>query len=204
MLAELNTLLATRWKVTNELWRWLAYPGVRLLFAVNGITWGRGWRFHGVPIVQKHGNSQMRFGPGLGLRSSGRSNPLSPNHPVVLATWQEGAHLEIGANFAMTGGTVCAAERVIIGNNVAVGANTIITDTDFHAVDPKQRRSEPFGGGTAAVVIEDDVFIGMNCLVLKGVTIGRGSVIGAGSVVTTSIPPQAIAAGNPARVLRGL
>lgn len=192
------------WKVWNELWRWLAYPRVRLLFAMNGIPWGRGWRIHGVPIIQKHRRSRMSFGPGLGLRSSVRSNPLAPSHPVVLTTWHEGAHLEIGANFAMTGGTICAAERIIIGNNVAVGANTIITDTDFHTLDSKQRRLESTGGSAAAIVIEDDVFVGMNCLVLKGVRAGKGSVIGAGSVVTTDVPPHVIVAGNPARVIREL
>jgi acetyltransferase-like isoleucine patch superfamily enzyme len=192
------------WKVWNELWRWLAYPRVRLLFAMNDIPWDSSWRIHGVPIIQKHRQSLMRFGPGLGLRSSVRSNPLAPNHPVVLATWQEGAHLEIGSNFAMTGGTICAVERIVIGNNVAVGANTTITDADFHAVDSKQRRSESFGGSTAPIVIEDDVFIGMNCLVLKGVRIGQGSVIGAGSVIAADVPPHVIAVGNPARVIREL
>jgi acetyltransferase-like isoleucine patch superfamily enzyme len=196
--------LDTPWKVRNELWRWLAYPGVRLLFAMNGIPWGRGWRFHGVPIIQKHRRSRMSFGPGLGLRSSVRSNPLAPTHPVVLTTWQEGAHLEIGADFAMTGGTICVAERIIIGNNVTVGANTTITDTDFHSLDLKQRRSESSGGRTAAIVIEDDVFIGMNCLILKGVRIGRGSVIGAGGVLTMDVPPHSIVAGNPATLVREL
>jgi acetyltransferase-like isoleucine patch superfamily enzyme len=192
------------WKARNEFCRWLAYPWVRFIFAMNGIQWGSGWRIHGVPIIQRHRRSQMRFGPGLGLRSSVRSNPLAPNHPVVLTTWREGAHLEIGANFAMTGGTICAAETIIIGNNVAVGANTTITDTDFHALDSRQRRRESTGGDTAATVIEDDVFVGTNCLILKGVRIGQGSVIGAGSVVAADVPPHVIVAGNPARVVRGL
>jgi len=104
----------------------------------------------------------------------------------------------------MTGGTLCAAKKIIIGNNVGVGANTIIVDTDFHPLDTTQRRLESSGGRTAAIVIENDVFIGMNCLVLKGVTIGEGSVIGAGSVVTADVPPGVIAGGNPARVLREL
>lgn len=194
----------TPWKIGNELWRWLAYPRVRLLFAMNGIAWGSDWRIHGVPIIQKHRHSRMSFGPGLGLRSSVRSNPLGPNHPVVLNTWQAGAVLEIGANFVMTGGTICAAERIIIKNHVAVGANTIIIDTDFHPLHPEARRLHPQEAQTAPVLIGDSVFIGMNCLILKGVTIGQGSVVGAGSVVTQDVPPYVIVAGNPARIVREL
>lgn len=194
----------TPWKVWNRLWRWLAYPRVRLLFAMNGIAWGRRWRFYGVPIIQKHRRSHMTFGDGLQLRSTARSNPLGSNHPVVLVTWKAASHLEVGADFAMTGGSVCAADRIVIGSHVTVGANAVITDTDFHPVDYEQRKSRPSGGPTATVTIEDDVFIGMNSLILKGVSIGRGSVIGAGSVVTTDVPPGVIVAGNPARVVRKL
>jgi acetyltransferase-like isoleucine patch superfamily enzyme len=138
------------------------------------------------------------------LRSSARSNPLSPNHPVVLATWLPGAVLEVGAQFAMTGGTLCAAERITIGDRVTVGANCTIVDTDFHPPEAAWRRLAPNDAETAPVVIEDDVFIGMNCLILKGVTIGRGSMVGAGSVVTRDAPPGVIIAGNPARVVRAL
>lgn len=194
----------TPWKIGNELSRWLVYPYVRLLFAYYAIPWDASWRIYGAPIIQKHRRSSMEFGRDLGLRSTRSSNPLGPNHPVILCTWQENARLQIGERFAMTGGTICAAESIFIGNSVAVGANTTIVDTDFHPLDPMQRSTNPAHGNTAPVCIEDQVFIGMNCLILKGVTIGRCSVIGAGSVVTRSIPPGVIAAGNPAEILREL
>lgn len=194
----------TPWKIWNELRRWPAYPQVRLLFVVNGIPWGRNWRLYGVPIIQKHRHSRITFGSGLQLRSSLCSNPLGANHPVILTTWQPGAVLEAGINFRMTGGAICAAKAVIIGNNVAVGANSIIVDTDFHPLDSAQRKTRPAEGKTATVVIKDDVFIGMNCLILKGVTVGQGSVVGAGSVVTKDVPPGVIVAGNPARILHEL
>jgi acetyltransferase-like isoleucine patch superfamily enzyme len=143
----------------------------------------------------------MHFGDGFCLRSSLRSNPLGPNHPVILCTWQVGAVLNVGANFAMTGGTLCAAERITIGDHVAVGANTTIIDTDFHPLDPAERRANSSAGKTAPICIEDDVFIGMNCLILKGVTLGQGCVIGAGSVITRDVQAGVIAAGNPARVI---
>jgi acetyltransferase-like isoleucine patch superfamily enzyme len=104
----------------------------------------------------------------------------------------------------MTGGTLCAAEKIVIGNNVAVGANTTIADTDFHPLEFEKRRLRNNEGKTEPVVIEDDVFIGAGCLIMKGVHIGSGSVLGAGSVVTTDVPSGAIVAGNPARIVRQL
>lgn len=146
----------------------------------------------------------MKFGSGFSLRSSPRSNPLSPNHPVTICTWLPDAVLEIGDNFGMTGGTLCAAEHISIGNNVAIGANSTVIDTDFHPLNSDLRRIDPQGAKTAPIFIEDDVFIGMNCLILKGVTIGKSSVIGAGSVVTKEIPAGVIAAGNPAQIIKVL
>ena len=196
--------LDSPWKIWNEVCRWMVYPQARLLFAINRIPWGCQWRFYGIPIIQKHRHSRMIFGPGLQLRSSARSNPLGPNRPVFLTTWRAEAVLEIGANFGMTGGTICAAEQVLIGDNVTVGANTTIIDTDFHLLDPQQRKLRPLDARTAPVMIEDDVFIGLGSLILKGVIIGRGSVVGAGSVVTKAVPPGVIVAGNPAKTIREL
>jgi acetyltransferase-like isoleucine patch superfamily enzyme len=199
-----NEIWDTPWKVQNEFRRLISYPRVRLIFVWHGISWGLGWRIYGLPIIQKHRGSRMIFGPGLGLRSFVRSNPLGPNHPVILTTWREESCLEVGANFAMTGGVICASRRIIIGNNVTVGANSVIIDTDFHPISPEDRRLNPNDGKTADVIIEDDVFIGMNCLILKGVTIGRGSLIGAGSVVTKNVPPGMIVTGNPAQPVRAV
>jgi acetyltransferase-like isoleucine patch superfamily enzyme len=143
----------------------------------------------------------MQFGSHLQLRSSPRSNPLGPNRPVILATWSAGAVLEIGDWFAMTGGTICAAESVRIGHGVTVGANTVVVDTDFHPLSVDHRQRSPNQALTAPITIEDDSFIGTQCLILKGVTLGRGCVVGAGSVVTGDVPAGAISAGNPARVI---
>jgi len=198
----MNSVLDTPWKLGNEVERWLAYPLARLVFAFYGIPWGKGWRLHGIPIIQKHRQSTIRIGPGLGLRSKMASNPLGVNHPVILCTWQAGAVLQIGDDFAMTGGTLCAAEKISIGNHVNIGANSTVIDTDFHPLQPDLRLERPQDAQTAPIVIEDHVFIGMNCLILKGVRVGTGSVIGAGSIVTRDVPAGVIAAGNPAKVLK--
>jgi acetyltransferase-like isoleucine patch superfamily enzyme len=193
--------IKTPWKIMNEIKRWLLLVLIKISFKLNNIPWRHGWHIYGIPIIQKHRQSTMQFGPGLNLRSSVSSNPLSPTHPVILCTWQAGAMLEIGSNFGMTGGSLVAAEQIKIGDRVTVGANTTIMDTDFHPLDPEQRQLHPQDAKTAPIVIEDDVFIGMNCLILKGVKIGRESVVGAGSVVTKDVPLRTIVAGNPARII---
>jgi len=200
----LRMALDTPWRVRLELRRLASWPVARLIFALAGVRWGRGWRFYGVPILQKHRRSTLLIGDGLELRSIPRSNALGPFHPVILSTRRPGARLVIGRGFGMTGGTICAEESITIGDDVWVGANCVITDTDFHPLDLATRLARPLDGATAPMIIEDGVFIGMNSLVLKGVTIGARSVIGAGSVVTRSIPPGVIAAGNPARPVRPL
>ena len=194
----------TPWKISNEILRLFLFPYIRSIFAINNIQWGKNWKVLGVPIIQKHRLSSIRIGPGLGLRSTARSNPLGPTHPVIFCTWQAGVVIEIGKNFAMTGGSLVAAKRISIGNDVNIGANSTVIDTDFHPLDPIERREKPQFAETAPIVIEDDVFIGMNCIILKGVTIGKNSVIGAGSVVSSDIPPNVIAAGNPAKIIRSL
>jgi acetyltransferase-like isoleucine patch superfamily enzyme len=121
---------------------------------------------------------------------------------VVLATRTAKAVISVGSDCGFTGVTLVAAERIEIGDRVLIGANATVVDTDFHPLGWQERRRDVNGGEHRAVIIEDDVFIGMNSLILKGVRIGRGSVVGAGSVVTKDVPSDVVAAGNPAQVVR--
>lgn len=190
------------WKAANELERLLLIPLARLYFRTACVGWGKGWKLYGLPILQKHRRSQLEIGDFLELRSTVRSNPLGPNHPCILSTRSADARLIIGDHFGMTGGTIVCEQAITIGSYVTVGCNTVIADTDFHPLDPQRRRVAPLDGRTAPVVIEDDVFIGMQSIILKGVTLGKGCVIGAGSVVTRDVPPGAVVAGNPAQMIR--
>jgi len=194
----------TPWKARNEIERLLLAPLAWLSFAGSGVQIGAGWRCYGLPIIQKHRSSTMIIGARAGLRSHVRSNPLGPNHAVILSTRRPNARLVIGDDFGMTGGALVCEEAITIGNRVNIGANTVVADTDFHPLNPQTRIERPIDGATAPIHIGDDVFIGMQVLILKGVTIGERSVIGAGSVVTRDIPPDVIAAGNPAKVIRAL
>jgi acetyltransferase-like isoleucine patch superfamily enzyme len=116
----------------------------------------------------------------------------------------DNASIEIGDDVGISGTTICAAVSIRVGNRCLLGADTMIFDTDFHPLSPDGRRyARPeWKEISSPVVIEDDVFLGARTIVMKGVTIGTGSVIGAGSVVTKSIPAGVVAAGNPAKVIR--
>jgi len=187
------------WKANLEIRRILMQPFA--WWTLRHLELGSGWQCYGLPIIQKHRQSTIKIGERMSLRSSVISNPLGPNHPVIMSTRRATAVLRIGDDFGMTGGSIVVDERITIGHRVWVGANTMITDTDFHPIDPEIRHIRPLDAKTAPITIEDDVFIGMNAMILKGVTIGTRSVVGAGSIVTHDVPRGAIVAGNPARII---
>jgi len=200
----MERIFDTPWRSTNHLRRLLSWPYIRLMFKLHGISWGHGWRIFGMPIIQRHRRSVIELGSPIELRSWVSSNPLAPYHPVVLSTRKAGSIIKIGNGAGLTGVTIVADEWIEIGHRVLLGANTVITDTDFHPLDPWQRQQDTRNGQHKPVIIENDVFVGMNSLILKGVTVGAGSVIGAGSVVTRDVPPGVIFAGNPATFVRNV
>lgn len=200
-LALLADTVATPWKACNELRRLACWPWARVYFAAHGVHWGRGWRIYGVPMIQRHRGSRIMAGDDLELRSWFASSPLGVRQRCVLATWSAGATIDIGESVGLSGATVCAQVGVRIGDRVMIGAGTSLVDTDFHPLAVARRHRLPGAGVAAPISIEDDCFLGMQVIVLKGSTIGRGAVVGAGSVVSGAVPPGAIVAGNPARVV---
>ena len=192
------------WAIRNEVRRVTCQPFYWLLFIVKGVKWGRGWRILGAPLIQRYSGSSIQIGDRVILRSWVSSNPVAPYHPVFLSTRSEEAEIILGEDVGITGGSIIAHRRVEIGNRVLVGSNCLITDTDFHPLDKKNRFHDPKNITSSPVTIADDVFIGTQSILLKGTEIGAGSIIGAGSVVSGNIPANVVAAGNPAVVIRHL
>ncbi len=177
------------------------YPSWKL--RRKGVVLGAGNRFWGDPIVSLAARSEIRIGSCCVLCSRSDKTALGVNHPIVLRTLRSGAKLQIGDKVQMSGATVCCADQITIGDRVFFGANVVVSDTDFHALDPKWRNSchDAEQARVQSVSIGNDVFIGMNAVILKGVECGTGAVIGAGSVVTKSVDEYMIVAGNPAQVI---
>ncbi len=113
--------------------------------------------------------------------------------------------ISIGKNSAINNGFVAIAEHssIKIGANVLIGTHVEIYDSDFHGINVSDRNTSK-SEWARPVEIEDNVFIGSNVRICKGVTIGVGSVIANGSIVTHAIPAGVIAAGNPAVVIRAI
>lgn len=153
--------------------------------------------FYGVPTLNFFPGSSVKIGKSCTFRSNHRSNLIGVNHPCMLSTFAKDAALTIGDKCGFSGTVIGCFSRVTLGNNVRCGANTVISDGDWHAGDVRV-------GNPIPVDIGDNVWLGLNVLVLKGVSIGENTIIGAGSVVTGSIPPNVIAAGNPCRVIKEL
>lgn len=116
---------------------------------------------------------------------------------AIVGTKDQPAQLHIGEGTEIGDRTIInVSQRVEIGTRCSISWDCDITDTDFHQVVLADGRRPPV---SEPVIIENDVWIGSHCLILKGVTIGHHSVIAAGSVVYRSAPPYSLLTGNPAR-----
>lgn len=180
------------------------YPMLnRALLKKKGAVLGRNVQIPGKLNLVISGNNDIGIGDNFYFSSGNGVNPIASNLQGAIYL-ENGASLKIGNNVGMSSTRLWIHESARIGNNVKIGGCVLITDTDAHPMDYVARRSSNEGTKSAPVVIEDDVWIGAHCIILKGVTIGARSVIGAGSVVTKSIPADCVAAGNPCRVIKNL
>jgi acetyltransferase-like isoleucine patch superfamily enzyme len=169
----------------------------RLAARWRKVRLGAGCAFVGQPRFRRHPGSQIVMGANCEFRSSSTANLIGVNRPCIVSTLKEGAEVRIGPGCGFSGTVIGCALRITLGERVRCGANTLITDTDWHTDDPRT-------GPDAPVIIGDNVWLCVNVTVLKGVTVGENTIVGAGSVVTRSLPANVIAGGVPARILRAI
>jgi acetyltransferase-like isoleucine patch superfamily enzyme len=168
-----------------------------------GVPCGKNLRVYGYPFILPFRRGQIVLGSNVVLRSAKMSNPVGLNHRCMIRTITPEARVTVGDEVSMSGTTLLARKGIVIGRGVMIGANCTIVDSDLHPLDAAQRAARETGEiRSEPVVIEDGVFLGMGVMVLKGVRIGRNTVVGAGAVVSGSLPPDTVAAGNPARVIK--
>lgn len=177
-------------------------PAAKLLFVLNGIRFGKGLHVNGLMKVLVTRRGIVEIGHGLRINSGNNFNIIGRQQKCIF--WVEG-RLAIGDNVGISSSALICNHQISIGNNVVIGGNTVVYDTDFHSLDPEQRNNREHDRNNAKwapVVIGDNVFIGAHSTVLKGVTIGNNAIIGACSVVTKDIPANEIWVGNPAACVR--
>jgi acetyltransferase-like isoleucine patch superfamily enzyme len=170
----------------------------RIWIRSQGVKLGRGGWIHGLPEIRRIKGSLIQIGDNVTLCSLARLNPLSPNRRISLVTNTPAARIIIKDGAGIGSSVLSCSVGITIGCHARIGADCVIADTDFHGFPLDE--APPVK--SAPIEIGDYVFIGTRSIILKGVKIGNRSVIGAGSVVTSSIPENSLAAGNPARVIR--
>lgn len=155
-------------------------------------------------VVNMQGQDKIKIGNGTHIKAE-------------LCVMPYGDGLSIGNNSYVGGDSVIRAyNHIVIGNNVLIAHNVTIIDSDSHEIDAKERAESyaqmlkcghPHLAGnvkTAPITIKDYAWISYNTSILKGVTIGEGAIVGAGSVVTKDVPDWTVVAGNPAKIIRYL
>lgn len=175
-----------------------------------GVQVGSKARFCGDVSFRISRISKVVFGNGLIITGGYSINVLSPSEGSCILV-RDNTELIIGDNCGFSSICISVHKSIKIGNNVTIGANTKLNDSNDHCINYLERRMErkckdwsKLNIDHAPIVIEDDVFIGACCIISKGVTIGARSIVAAGSVVVKSISPDEVWGGNPAKFIKKL
>lgn len=177
---------------------------VIVVFRLNCVKF-KSFRTTGIPYIKiAYRNGEMTIGKDFAMNNGLKGNPIGYNERCSFVVY-ENSNIIIGDNVGISQCALVSHSSIIIGNNVKIGGGTCIYTSDFHSLDYRTRQDREAdikNKKCAPVIIKDHVFIGARCLILKGVTIGEHSIIGAGSVVTKNIPANEIWGGNPAKFIR--
>lgn len=191
-MSAINTVL----KLLN--WKWQEWR----LGHTKGVSLANRVIVYGRPDIYLQGG-QIKIGDNVTLRSVARGFQGAMYGPVQLIANRPGAEIIIGQGSRLNGCCVAAWKRVVIGKYCLIAANTSIIDAHGHSsVDEDCFNRHCTQDQPAEVVIDDYVWIGMNCIITKGVHIGRASIVAAGSVVTKDVPAFSVVGGVPAKYIR--
>lgn len=174
----------------------------RVLLRLNKIAFGQKIKLVGWPFVFRFPRATIVMGDNVRINSNFFSNLLGLYQRTIIIAKGVGK-ITIGNHVGISGATIYACEKIEIGDRCLIGANTKIVDNDFHPVDPVARQNNDNTKiKSAPVTIGENVFIGMNTIILKGTHIGNNCVVGAGSVVHGTFEDNSVIAGNPAKVVK--
>lgn len=190
--------------VKQSVWNSLSNYLTNIFMKINLVKLGSGLRSRGIPKLIIHRNGQLLIGNNLKINNTVSSNPVGRSYQCLFRV-DKGALLKIGDNVGISGVSIICHKEIIISDNVKIGGNTCIYDTDFHSLNGKDRYNREKDiqhTKKEKVFIGKNVFIGAHVTILKGVHIGENSIIGACSVVSKNIPKNQIWAGNPAKFIR--
>lgn len=148
------------------------------------------------------GKHSVTIGENVTLRSGTATNPLGGMNRILINVPQ-GGFLRIGNNVGITNSCFVALKGIVIEDNVLIGGDCKFYDSDFHSIEYTDRMQHPDTRKKSGVItVRQGAWIGAHTIVLKGVTIGARSVVGAGSVVSKDIPDDEVWGGNPAVFIR--
>ncbi len=178
----------------------------KMKLKMMGCPVGENFKVDGRLWIQANRKGTLRIGDNVKINSRFGSNLVGLINPAVFQCLDEGV-ITIGNNCGLSSPVLSTRIRIAIGDRVTVGGNVRVFDHNYHSLDFKKRRNlaeDQPDCKRAPVVIGNDVFIGTNAMILKGVTIGDRAIIGASSVVSRDVPADEIWAGNPARKVKAL
>jgi len=174
----------------------------RLVF-VKGFKKGRGLKVKGNPNIKIVSSASIEVGDNVTLNSRNYGYHVNMHTPVKLMADKVDAIIKIGNNTRINGACLHAYNRIEVGSNCLIAANVQIFDANGHDIcfENVSNRINTSDKGRP-IIIEDNVWVGLNSIVLPGVTIGQGSVIAANTVVSKNVPPMVVFAGNPGKVVK--
>ena len=172
----------------------------------NNIVYGSNLRSNGLPMLDIWQKGKMSIGKNFKMNNGKNFNKIGRQQQCIFVV-SDHAELQIGDNAGISSTAIICHHKITLGNNIKIGGNVCIYDTDFHSLNCIHRRVSGLDSlhtVTKPVSIGDDVFIGAHSTILKGVSIGDRAIIGACSVVVKNIPKDELWAGNPATFIRKL